>query len=159
MIQAQKNRIEEFLLNSSIKGIHGTLINCCSIPPEYSQVFHLAFGPKSKYIVVDNTDAAADAIKLIKENKLGRAVFIVLDMLDPHPALDKVEFAGFIDYFINLAKCDEIFKPALYNALENTILVEELELAKNQFTKFRMVTLDGCILERDGRITGGYIPN
>ena len=61
---------------------------------------------------------------------------------------------GIIDYAINLIEFDEIYRDAFYFALRDTLIVEDLNTARRLTGKFRMVTLDGSVIEKAGSMTG-----
>jgi len=62
---------------------------------------------------------------------------------------------GVIDFAINLIEFDSIYKNAFFYALGETLIVENIEVAKSLMGEYRIVTLDGALIEKTGAMTGG----
>jgi chromosome segregation protein len=97
---------------------------------------------------------AADAIRYLKEERLGRATFLPLNKLKP-PALPPLKEPGIIDYAVNLVEYDPKYDRAFAVALGATVVIDTLERARKLIGKYRMVTLEGELLEKSGAMTGG----
>ncbi len=138
----------------AMKGVHGTISDLGKAPKEYTTALNVAAGNKLHFVVCDDDQIAADAIGYLKEERLGRVTFLPLNKLKP-PALPPLKEPGVVDYAINLLEYDPKFDRAFGVALGATIVVDTLERARRLIGRYRMVTLDGELLEKSGAITGG----
>ena len=138
----------------AMEGVHGTIADLGKAPPEYANALNIAAGNKLQFVVCDDDQIAADAIRYLKEERLGRATFLPLNKLKP-PTLPPLKEPGVIDYAVNLIDYDPKFDRAFAVALGATVVVDTLDRARKLIGKYRMVTLEGEILEKSGAMTGG----
>ncbi|MGB8308217.1 MAG: chromosome segregation protein SMC [Methanoregula sp.] len=138
----------------SIEGVHGTIAELGRAPPEYSTALNTAAGNKLQFVICDTDQIAADAIRYLKDERLGRVTFLPLNKLRP-PTLLPVKESGVIDYAVNLLDYDPVFDKAFAVALGSTLVVDTLDRARKLIGKYRMVTLEGEMLEKSGAMTGG----
>ena len=138
----------------AMEGVHGTIMGLGKASPEYATALNVAAGQKLQYVVCDDDRVASDAIQFLKNEKLGRVTFLPLNKLKP-PALPPVKEPGVIDYAVNLVEYDPKYDRAFAVALGATVVIDTLERARKLIGKYRMVTLDGELLERSGAMTGG----
>lgn len=143
------------VLNSGIKGIHGTLAQLAYVDEKYKTAIEVATGNRLKAIVVDNDGIAQKCIELLRSTNSGRATFLPLNKLKPAPTLLPVSQNGAIGWAIDLIKFENKYRDAFHYALSDTLVMEDLEHARKLLNKNRMVTLDGDLLEKSGAITGG----
>jgi chromosome segregation protein len=138
----------------AMEGVHGTISDLGKAPKEYTVALNVAAGNKLHFVVCDDDQIAADGIRYLKEERLGRVTFLPLNKLKP-PALPPLKEPGVVDYAINLLDYDPKFDRAFGVALGATVVVDTLERARKLIGKYRMVTLEGELLEKSGAITGG----
>jgi len=138
----------------AMEGVHGTIADLGKAPQEYANALNIAAGNKLHFVVCDNDQIAADAIRYLKEERLGRATFLPLNKLKP-PQLPPLKEPGVIDYAVNLIDYDPKYDRAFAVALGGTVVVDTLERARKLIGKYRMVTLEGEMLEKSGAMTGG----
>ena len=138
----------------ALEGVHGTISDLGKAPKEYATALNIAAGNKLHFVVCDNDQIAADAIRYLKEERLGRVTFLPLNKLKP-PTLPPLREPGVVDYAVNLLEYDPKFDRAFGVALGATVVVDTLERARKLIGKYRMVTLEGELLEKSGAITGG----
>jgi len=138
----------------AMDGIHGTIAELGKAPKEYATALNVAAGSKLHFVCCDDDQIAADAIRYLKEERLGRVTFLPLNKLRP-PMLPPVKETGIIDYAVNLVEYDPKYDRAFAVALGTTVVVDTLERARRMIGKYRMVTLDGELLEKSGAMTGG----
>ena len=138
----------------AMEGVHGTIADLGKAPPEYANALNIAAGNKLQFVVCDDDQIAADAIRYLKEERLGRATFLPLNKLKP-PQLPPLKEPGVIDYAVNLIDYDPKFDRAFAVALGGTVVVDTLDRARKLIGKYRMVTIEGEILEKSGAMTGG----
>ena len=138
----------------AMEHVHGTISELGKAPAEYSTALNIAAGNKLQFVVCDDDQVAADAIRYLKTERLGRVTFLPLNKLKP-PALPPIKEPGVIDYAVNLLEYDPKYDRAFAVALGATVVVDTLERARKLIGKYRMVTLEGELLDRSGAMTGG----
>jgi len=138
----------------AMEGVHGTISDLGKAPAEYTTALNIAAGNKLQFVVCDNDQIAADAIRYLKDERLGRVTFLPLNKLKP-PQLPPLKEQGVIDYAVNLLDYDPKYDRAFSVVLGGTVVVDTLERARKLIGKYRMVTLEGELIERSGAMTGG----
>ncbi|HUH79176.1 MAG TPA: chromosome segregation protein SMC [Methanoregula sp.] len=140
----------------AMEKVHGTIAELGKAPAEYATALNVAAGNKLHFVVCDDDQVAADAIRYLKEERLGRATFLPLNKLRP-PELPPLKEAGIVDYAVNLIEYDPKFDRAFAVALGATVVVDTLDRARKLIGKYRMVTPEGELIEKSGAMTGGSI--
>lgn len=137
-------------------GVYGTVAQLGKAPPEYATALDIAAGGRLNYVVVETDAVASSAISFLKENRLGRMTFLPLNKLrrSSLPPLNRSSSAV-IDYAENLLDFDPLFEPVFRQVFSGTVLVDRLENARRMIGSYRMVTLEGELLEKGGAMTGG----
>lgn len=149
-------RAVDTIMNAKLRGVHAPLVKLGTVDKEFSVAMEVAFGGRMAHIVVDDGHVAGVAIELLKSSNAGRATFIPLNKIKKAPTrLQLPRDKGVIDFAINLVDFDDEYIDAFYYAVGDTIVVEDLESAKKLIGKYRMVTLQGELLEKSGSMTGG----
>ena len=145
----------------AIKGIHGTLSQLISAPSEYAVAIETALGAAIQNIVTDNENTAKRAINFLKDNRAGRATFLPLTSVQSRPftekGLEKCE--GFVDMADKLLEFDPKYSGIIGSLLARTAVVDNIDngidMAKKYSYRFKIVTLDGQVLNAGGSMTGG----
>ncbi|MBI3590812.1 MAG: chromosome segregation protein SMC [Candidatus Melainabacteria bacterium] len=145
----------ETVLNSGIKGVHGTLAQLAFVDEKYKSAIEVASGNRLKAIVVDNDSTASQCIELLRSTNAGRATFLPLNKLKPAPTLLPLTQKGGVGWALDLIKFENKYRDAFYYALSDTLIMDSLDNARKNIGKNRMVTLEGDLLEKSGAITGG----
>ncbi|VVB51841.1 Chromosome partition protein Smc [uncultured archaeon] len=144
-------------LKDVIRGIHGTVSQLGKVVDEdYEIALEIAAQGRLQDIVVDNIDVAAKCIRYLREKQIGRATFIPLDKVRVKTAKEFPSRAfGFARDFID---CDDAYDGVFNYVFGDTLVVSDLETAKQiGIGSYRMVTLEGDLIERTGVVTGGHI--
>lgn len=112
-------------------------------------------------IVVDNDGVASKAIKHLKKNDAGRASFLPLNkMRSGRPrgkALRTVKDENAVDFAIELVDYEEKYDNVFWYVFHDTVVMEDIEAARDQMGGVRIVTLDGEKIEKSGAMTGGTL--
>ena len=145
----------------ALRGIHGTLSQLISAPAEYAVAVETALGAAIQNIVTDNENTAKLAINFLKENRAGRATFLPLTSVKSRPftesGLEKCE--GFVDMADRLLEYDGKYAEIIGSLLGRTAVVDTIDngiaMAKKYSYRFKIVTLDGQVLNAGGSMTGG----
>ena len=153
---ASFDRAVDTVMSAKLRGVHAPLVQLGTVDKEYSTAMEVAFGGRMAHIVVDDEHVASVAIELLKSSNAGRATFIPLNKIKRAPSkLQLPKDKGVIDYAINLVDFDDEYIDAFFYAVGDTLVVEDIECAKKLIGKYRMVTLQGELLEKSGSMTGG----
>ena len=159
--------VRNVLNNPKLKGIHNIIGKLFEVEEKYATAISTVLGLASSNIVVDNEEIAKEAIKFLRENKLGRATFFPLNIIKPKGieeyVLNKIKVDGFIGIASDLVKYDKKYYNIITNQLGNVIVVRDIDVA-NKISKlinhsYRIVSLDGELLHVGGSITGGALSN
>lgn len=165
-MEAQKNAAEEAnfgraietVMNAKLRGVHAPLVKLGKVDKEYSTALEIAIGGRMTHVVVDDEHVGSVAIELLKSSNAGRATFIPLNKLKSCPSkLPLPKEKGVVDYAINLIDFDDKYLNAFFYAVGDTLVVENLESAKKLMGRYRVVTVDGEIIEKSGSMTGGSV--
>src|SRR3990167_5057552 len=147
------NRIVREILDLKHPGVYGTVASLVDVPKKYSIALEVAIGRHKDDIVVDTDDTAAYCIKYLKEKRLGRARFIPLNKIINRP---RKKYDGkMLGYAIELIKFSKQFLPAFEYVLSSTLVVDDIDTAR-KIRNFRIVTLDGDLIETSGVMIGGF---
>lgn len=146
----------------AIKGIHGPVSSLISVSDEHAVAIETALGGAMQNIVVDNEDIGKRAINILKNSKAGRATFLPLTSVKGNRLdLGGIEnMFGFVGLGCDLVSCDERYNGIVASLLGRVVVAEDLDtavtIAKKHGYKFRIVTLDGQVVNAGGSMTGGY---
>ncbi len=139
-------------------GVFGTVSSLGKvIDSAYTTALNIAAGGRLNNVVVDTDQTAADVIGYLKDERLGRLTLLPLNKMKLQPPLPPVAGNGVVDYAINLIDFDAEYRDAFNLVFGQTVVVETLDAARRLMGKYRMVTLEGELLERGGAMTGGFI--
>jgi len=141
----------------AMDGVYGTIGQLGKVAPEYATALSVAAGGKIRSIVVRDDEVAAKAIEFLKAQKMGRFTFLPLTRLKP-PGLPVLEAdPGVVDYAVSLVQHEKQYAKAFALVFGTTVVVDNLAHARKLMGRYRMVTLEGELLERAGAITGGHL--
>ncbi|MDJ0626047.1 MAG: chromosome segregation protein SMC [Candidatus Caenarcaniphilales bacterium] len=156
-------RAIDLVINSGVDGVHGVLVQLAKVPSQYTQALEVAAGARLKSIVVENDRVASTLIDFLRKRNGGRATFLPLNKLkipnfDNLPQEAKVQSSGIIGWAVDLVQCDDIYWPAFAYCFGTTLVVKDLNCGRRLMGRYRMVTLQGDLLEKSGAMTGGSSP-
>lgn len=143
---------------SGFDGVFGTISKLGKVlNAEHTVALNIAAGGRLNNVITSDDQVAADCISCLKEERLGRLTFLPLNKLKASQPLPPVAGNGVIDYAINLLDFDSEYRDAFSLVFGQTVVVTNLDAARRLMGRFRMVTLDGELLEKGGSMTGGSI--
>lgn len=135
-------------------GVYGTVRQLGKAPQEYAVALSTAAGGRMQNVVCESDQVAADGIRYLKDNSLGRATFLPLNKLRA-PELPPLKNRDIIDYAVNLLDYDPLYDVVFRYIFGTTVVVKDLNTARKMIGQYRMVTLAGDIVEKAGAMTGG----
>ena len=141
-------------------GVHGVIQSLGNVKGKYQKALAVAAGGNMNSLVVEDADVAQDSIEYLKENNIGRATFLPLSKLRPWDKSRKSrkikDKSGIIDFAINLIDYDSDYELAFQYVFKDTLVAENLDVAKKYAGDARIVTLDGEIVYKSGAMKGGH---
>jgi chromosome segregation protein len=147
---------------SAPAGIRGLVADLVKVPERLEIAIETALGNKVQNVVADSTQAAREAVELLKRDRLGRATFLPLDRVRPghfHPGPATLAESGVIGRAADLVSFSDEYRSVFEYLLGSTVVVEDLDsamrIANNGARDGLVVTIEGEIFYPSGAITGG----
>jgi len=147
--------------NNALSGIHGPLSQLITVSNEYSMAVEVALGAAMQNIVTTNEADAKRAIYYLKNNRLGRVTFLPISNIKPRYLDEKNldDNLGFIAVASDLVDCRDEYRDIVSNLLGRVVIVEDMDcaigIAKRYGNRFKLVTIDGQVINPGGSMTGG----
>ena len=147
--------------NGRLKGICGPVSRVISVPSEYAVAIETALGSAMQNIVVESDEDAKQAIRYLKSSDGGRATFLPLNTIKPRELRENGldDCYGFIGVAAELCSCEDRYRNILSSLLGKIVIAEDLNsaasIAKRYSYRFKVVTLDGQVVNAGGSLTGG----
>ena len=143
------------------KGIHGVLANLIFVKKEYEAAIEMCLGQTLQNIVTDTEQDAKKLIEYLRVNQLGRASFLPVSSIHGKKLEKLTKLDGVIGIASDLIECDKKYADVVENLLGRTVVVRDMDtainLAKKDKYSFRIVTLQGDIINSSGSISGGSV--
>jgi chromosome segregation protein len=149
---------------SSLAGVHGAVAQLIQVPREMEAAIETALGGALQHVVVEDEKTGRQGIQYLKEKRLGRATFLPLDVLKsrmlPQQEIAKCESQpGFVGIAANLVKTEPRYRRLIEHLLGLVVVTENMEqanrMARSLSYRYRVVTLDGDVVNPGGSMTGG----
>ncbi|MBO4853964.1 MAG: chromosome segregation protein SMC [Oscillospiraceae bacterium] len=149
--------------HSALRGVYGPVAGLMRTDEKYTVAMEIALGAGLQNIVVDREEDAKSAIHYLKQRDSGRATFLPLTTIRGEALREKGvdgEY-GYVGIASDLVRCDKKYEGIFQNLLGRTVVVEDLDcgiaMARRHDNRFRIVTLDGQVINRGGSMTGGSV--
>ena len=145
---------------NTLRGIHGPVAGLMTTEQTYAVALETALGAALQNIVVEREEDAKAAIQFLKQRDGGRATFLPLTAIRGDELRENAagEY-GFVGIASRLVRYDARYDYIFKNLLGRTVVVEDLDcgvnMARRYQNRFRIVTLDGQIIQPGGAMTGG----
>ena len=145
----------------TLRNIRGPVSALIRVPDEYTTAIETALGPAMQNIVVDSEEDGKAAIRMLKQRDAGRATFLPLGAITgrslQEPGLESRK--GYLGVASKLVSSDAPYRNIVENLLGRTVVAENLDdavaMSKAFQSRFRVVTLDGQVMNPGGSMTGG----
>ncbi|EFI28737.1 hypothetical protein CC1G_13763 [Coprinopsis cinerea okayama7 len=143
-----------------IHGFHGKLGDLGTIDDKYDVAISTAAGGSLANLIVDKVEQGRECIEYLRTNNLGRASFMILEKLSESPRMKKINTPEDVPRLFDLVKPkDPIYRKAFYKALGDTLVAQDTtqanRIAFGGSQRWRVVTLDGALIETSGAMSGG----
>jgi len=150
------------------RGIHGALAQLIEVDRKYETAIEISLGGALQNIVTQTEEDAKKAIEFLKRNKLGRATFLPISSVEGR-GFDNQTMArikqceGFCGVASELVSHDSVYTGIIRNLLGKVVVIDNLDngikMARKFRYSFRIVTLDGDLLNTGGAMSGGSLEN
>ncbi len=157
----------KFVMNRAhsgqLRGVVGPVSSVISVGQGYTVAIETVLGASLQNIIVENEQVAKRAIGQLKEAKAGRTTFYPLSTIKGNRLRETglADHTGFVALAADLVRCDQRYQNVVDNLLGRIVVVEELDdavrMAKDFGHRFRIVTLDGQVVNVGGSMTGGSV--
>jgi len=156
--------VKNILNNPKFTKVHNTIGNLIEVEDTYALSISTALGASSNFLVVDTSNDVKEMINYLKENNIGRATFFPLDVIKPRNIdFNTLSILSTFDSFVNIASklvtYDSRYENIIGNQLGNVIVVKDIDsantISKRIEHRYKIVTLDGQVVNVGGSITGG----
>ncbi|HET7615550.1 MAG TPA: chromosome segregation protein SMC, partial [Bacillales bacterium] len=148
----------------SLSGIEGAVAELIHVPKSYEIAIETALGAAMQHVVVEREEHAREAIAYLKKTGAGRATFLPLTVIKPR-ALSGSDAAAvqshdaFVGVASELVSADGRYQPIVGNLLGTVVVAKDLKganhLARLLRHRFRIVTVDGDVVNPGGSMAGG----
>ena len=147
----------------SLRGIHGPVSRLIRTEDSYTVAIEIALGGAMQQIIVDNEQDGKAAISYLKRIGGGRATFLPISVIRgkslSENGLDSCR--GFVGVASALVSCQDTYRGIVENLLGRTVIVTDMDaaiaIAKKYSNRFKLVTLDGQVVNPGGSMTGGSV--
>lgn len=147
----------------SLFPLRGRLVDLCTVPNDrHRNAVTVAMGKNLEGVVVDTTAVAIRCVKYLKEQRMPPMTFLPLDSVQGKAVDDRLRtFGGTCKPLVDVVRFDPELEPAVRFALGQTLLCDAVAEAKAvaygrpDGERFKVVTLDGTVLLKNGSVQGG----
>ena len=146
-----------------LRGIHGPVAGLIHVPDAYTVAIEIALGGAMQHIVVEREEDGKTAIQFLKRRDGGRSTFLPLTSMRPSEFRDQGVRSepGFVGLGSELIQFDSKYEKVFSNLLGRTVVAEDMDkaiaMARKYSYRFKIVTLDGQVLNPGGSMTGGSV--
>ncbi len=146
-----------------LPGVHGPISRLIRTEDAYTVAIEIALGGAMQYIVIDSESVGKAAIGYLKRTGGGRATFLPISTIRGRALQEKgmEHCRGFVGIASELVRCDGMYRAIVEDLLARTVIVDNIDsaiaMSKQYHQRFRIVTLDGQVLNSGGSMTGGSV--
>ena len=145
----------------SLRNIHGPVSRLIRTEDSYTVAIEIALGGAMQQIVVGSEQDGKAAISYLKRTGGGRATFLPLSTIQgrtlQETGLERCR--GYVGIASELVSCQSQYRGIVDNLLGRIVIVQDMDAAismANQYrSRFKIVTLDGQVMNPGGSMTGG----
>jgi len=146
-----------------MKGFCGVIAQLINTEKKYELAIETALGSSLQNVVTDTEEDAKKIIDFLKRKHLGRVTFLPINVIKPKDFGDKENsfknIRGYIAVAADIVKYDLKYASVIRNLLGRVVVAEDLDAALNIAKKsgfnFKIVTLEGDVINPGGAMTGG----
>lgn len=160
------NSVRSVLKDTFLQGIHNTIGNIITIEDTYLKALNVAISSNKNFVITSDEESAKKAINYLKDNHLGRATFFPLTVIKPRfvdsETLNQIRNnSDFIAVLSDLLTYNKKYQNIIENQFGTTIISKDLDsanrLSKLIRNRYKIITLDGDVINVGGSMTGGSL--
>ena len=147
----------------ALRNIHGPISRLIRTEDEYTIAIEIAMGAAMQQIVVGSEADGKAAISYLKRTGGGRATFLPMSSIEGRSLNESglENCRGFVGVASQLVSCEEKYRPIVESLLARTVIVQDMDaaiaMAQKYKNRFKIVTLDGQVMNPGGSMTGGSV--
>ena len=155
--------VMRYAAQGAVRGVIGPVSSLIAVEKEHSTAVEIAMGAAMQNIVVEDESAAKRSIALLKEQKAGRCTFLPLTTVKGNRirAAELEKHPGYVGIASELVSCQDQYRPIIESILGRVVIADDIDSAiamgKSCGHRWRIVTLDGQVVNAGGSLTGGYV--
>lgn len=162
------NSVRSILKNTNLTGIHNTIANIITIEEEYTKALNIAISANKNFIITTDEESAKKAINFLKDNHLGRATFFPLSVIksryiDSDTKNILSNNPNYIGVLSDLITYNKKYQSIIENQFGTVLIAKTMEgalsISKLIKNKYKIITLDGDVINVGGSMSGGSIYN
>ncbi|RNF40628.1 chromosome segregation protein SMC [Planococcus salinus] len=151
-----------------LNGIVGAVAEIAQVDQPYAKAIETALGASSQHIITETEAHAREAIEFLRKKKAGRSTFLPMNVMKPRkiPAqtIETIQqHPSYIKMAFELVSYDSSYSMIIENLLGNVIIAKDLKgataISKATMSRYRVVTLEGDVVNAGGSMTGGANKN
>ncbi len=147
----------------ALKGVHGPVSRLIRTDNEYTTAIEIALGAAMQNIVVDTEAEGKAGMAFLERTNGGRATFLPLNVIKGkslnESGLDGCR--GYIGIASDLVRCEDKYRGIVENLLGRIVLAQNIDaaiaMARKYSNRFKIVTLNGQVMNPGGSMTGGSV--
>ena len=147
----------------ALRGVHGPVSRLIRTEDDYTVAIEIALGAAMQQIVVSSESDGKAAINYLKRIGGGRATFLPLTGIQAKSLQETGlnQCRGYVDIASHLVSCEDKYRVVVENLLGRTVIVRDMDAAiaisGKYHSRFKLVTLDGQVMNPGGSMTGGSV--
>ena len=147
----------------TLRNVHGPVSRLIRTEDSYTVAIEIALGAAMQQIVVGNEQDGKAAISYLKRTGGGRATFLPMSNIQGRSLQEHglEDCRGFVGIASELVSADPMYRGIVENLLARTVIVEDMDaairMAQRYKNRFKIVTLDGQVMNPGGSMTGGSV--
>ena len=162
------NSVRKVLKSNTLTGIHNTIGNILSTEEKYIKALNTAISSNKNFIITKDEESAKKAINYLKDNHLGRATFFPMNIIKEryvdNESLNILKNSNdFLGVMSDLVTYNREYDSIIKNQLGIVVVVTDIDAATRLShmikSKYKIVTLEGDVVNVGGSLTGGSIYN
>ncbi|TWT04655.1 chromosome segregation protein SMC [Planomicrobium sp. CPCC 101079] len=150
--------------NGQLQGIAGAVAEMAQVDQAYAKAIETALGASSQHIITETEQHAREAIDFLRKKKAGRSTFLPMTVMKPRKIPEQTlasiqKHPSFVKMAYELVAYDASYQMIFENLLGNVIIAKDLKgataIGKLTMNRYRVVTLEGDVVNAGGSMTGG----
>ena len=152
----------------SLSGIYDIIGNVLSIDSKYTKALEIAISASKNFIITEDDESSKSAIRYLKDHNLGRATFFPLSVIKSRRVDGSIlrsleNEVGFVGVLSDLVSYDVKYRNIIENQLGTILVADNIDvavlIAKKINYRYKIVTLDGDVINVGGSLSGGSSSN